>query len=144
MIQIWHQEKYHGVYYLRKGNILRSVDLFYPEYYQSLVTRLYFFEGKETPAQEPTVYSYEIELKQDGSPYKEITSIRSFDKYQEAVDYISKQDSGNYILASDDPSSNPVPLDALDHCQLVYQSEEMTPVLGSPPIPSVKIFSYQE
>ena len=116
--------------------------MFYPEYYQSLVVRLYNFNGKEVALRNPIVISYEQKISQDGIKFNEIIGSWTFSSYDEAEAYVSSQKSENYKIVSTNPFISPVPLAALIHYKLVYEStiDVMQPTVGA--IPEVKIFEY--
>jgi hypothetical protein len=137
-------ENFYGLYYQLKGSSLEVVPIFYPEYYRSLVARLYNFNGEEVMPQGSTVFSYEEKLSSGGIAYKQITSMKSFPSYEEAEAYVASQKSGNYRLGGTDPFVSPVPLEKLEHYKLVYSSEQYKwkPVIGT--VPEVKIFEYIE
>ncbi|UCH51555.1 MAG: oligosaccharyl transferase, archaeosortase A system-associated [Chloroflexota bacterium] len=125
-------------YYLPQDGSFRR--LFYPEYYRSLVVRLYNFGGKQVVPNKSIVISYEQKITLKGQSYREITSVKDdFPSYEEAEAYISSQKSGNYKIVSPDPFTSPVPLEALEHYKLVYSSKGT--VLHEM-IPQVKIFEY--
>lgn len=122
------------------GN-LKPVLYYYPQYYQCLATRLYYFDGNEITANSTSVISYVETVGPGGVHYKKISGTKSFPSYKEAEDYISKQKSGNYRIASTSPLVSPVPLERLEHYKLVYPSSNATSVIPGQ-IPTVKIFEY--
>jgi oligosaccharyl transferase (archaeosortase A-associated) len=115
--------------------------LLYPAYYQSMVVRLYNFDGKAVTPTQSIVISYDEKVASGGGVYKEVTSAQSFATYKEAEAYISNQASGNYRIVGTSRFSSPVPLKALNSYKLVHQSEATTTVEGQR-MPSVKIFEY--
>jgi hypothetical protein len=135
-------EKFYDVYYQPQEGKLKPVILLYPEYYRSLVIRLYNFDGKQVVPRNSTVISFEERIASDGQPYKEITSAKSFPSYEEAEAYISSQKSGNYRIVSSDPSASPVPLQALEHYKPVYSSKGSKMMPNGSLISEVKIFEY--
>ena len=134
-------EQFFDVYYRSIQDILTPVLYYYPEYYQSLAVRLYYFDGDKVTPDSTTVISYVEEVSQEGVRYKEIVGKASFRTFEEAVASISEQASGNYRIVSSEPSVSPVPLDSLEHYKLAYSSSQPTP--GIPDLTaSVKIFEY--
>jgi len=115
--------------------------VFYPEYYRSMISRLYNFDGKQVIPQKTMVMAWQERTMPDGQKFKEITGLRNFRNYEEATAFISGQKEGNYSVISTDPLSSPVPLEALDRYKLAYQSKE-TAGAGSVPLPVIKIFEY--
>ena len=136
------KQNFYDVYHQPQEGRLVPVVLFYPEYYRSLATRLYNFDGSSVAPQSPTVISYQERIGPEGEPYKEITSLQSFPSYEAATNYIATQESDNYRIVGTDPFISPVPLKALEHYQLIYSSDSsiMQPNIGR--ISLVKIFEY--
>jgi len=132
------REGVYEVYYQPQEGKLKPTILFYPEYYRSLVIRLYNFDGREVVPQSSTVVSYQEKVSREGTPYKEITSLQSFPTYEKAQAYISSQKSGNYRIVSNNAFVSPVPLEALKHYKLIHSSIK-EPGIG---ISGVKIFEY--
>jgi dolichyl-diphosphooligosaccharide--protein glycosyltransferase len=135
-------DKFYGIYYQLNNNTLEPVLLFYPEYYRSLVVRLYNFDGKNVISPGPAVISYEEKATPDGQYYRQITSVQSFDTYAEAQNYVTSQKSGNYRIVSGNPYASPVPLPAVEHYKLIYSSKNSVTETGIGTVPEVKIFEY--
>ncbi len=116
--------------------------LFFPEYYRSLSTRLYCFDGKAVTPESTAVIAYEERGDGKGNVFKIVTDSQEFDSYEKAEAYISSQSSKNYKIISQDPFVSPVPLAALSHYKLIHSSDSsMTRVTGEA-VPEVKIFEY--
>lgn len=128
-------------YDVQDGEVV-PVRLFYPEYYRSLASRLYNFDGKSVTPDSSIVISYAEKVGPDGEPYKEITNARSFPSYEEARAYVSSKQSGKYRIVGDCPFISPVPLEALEDYKLVYKSGTLhsDPRVGA--IPQVKVFEF--
>ena len=107
---------------LHKGHIPQ------PGYYESMAVRLYFFNGLAAVPDYTPVISYT--WREDGD--RVITGIERFDTYEEAVEYIESQDGSNLQIVGDSLSRSPIPLEPLEHYQLIYDS----------PSHRVKIFEY--
>jgi len=118
--------------------------LYYPEYYQSMCVRLYNFGGEAVvPLDSTFVVSYEERSQLLREGYKEITSIQSFATYDKAQEFLESQTNPNYRIVGRDPFTSPVPLDELEHYQLVHQSDpEVHIKKKGEPFPRVKIFEY--
>jgi len=117
--------------------------VFYPEYYRSMVSRLYNFDGKQVvPAQTP-VMTWTEQRMPDGQAFKEITGLRNFGGYGEAEYFVAGQKEGKYRIIGTDPLVSPVPLEALNEYKPVYQSKE-TASAGSGLLPVIKIFEYSQ
>jgi len=119
-----------------------SIPLFHPEYYRLLAVRLYNFDGQAVTPEESIVISYEEKTVQDGNSVKLIYNVKKFPSYEEAVAYISSQESGNHQIVSNNPFISPVPLEKLKHFKLVYSSDGSVNQPGVGDIPAVKIFEY--
>ncbi len=138
------KSQFYDYYFFKQeeNRLVRGV-LFYPDYYRSLVVRLYNFDGQAITAGVSRVISYEEITLPDGQSAKVITDVQAFPSYEEAVAYISSQESGNYRIVSDSPFSSPISLDALEDYRLIHSSEEETVVSGvEVAVPEVKIFEY--
>jgi len=138
------KSEFYDVYYQLQEGKLALIPLFHPEYYRSLSTRLYNFDGKAVTPQSSSVISYQEKVSREGELYKEVTSSKTFSSYEEAVAYVSSQKSANYKIVGIDPFVSPVPLEELKHYRLVHTSESQTMSPVGDMVPSVKIFEYIE
>ena len=133
---------FNDIYYISQENgQLVPVQLYYPEYYRSMVARLYNFDGQAVTPKEIIVISYENKVVQ-GESIKLITNVQTFPSYEKATAFISSQQSGNHRIVSDSPFISPVPLEALKNYKLIYSSKILIVQPGAGSIPSVKIFEY--
>jgi dolichyl-diphosphooligosaccharide--protein glycosyltransferase len=137
-------EEYFDVYYLPREGELVPIQLYYPEYYRSLSSRLYNFDGKAVTPDSSVVISYQKRINRKGEVFKEITSAESFPSYEAAEAFISRQESANYRIVSDSPFFSPVPLEAVEHYKLIHRSDSGPLVPGVGLVPEVKIFEYIE
>jgi len=137
-------EEFFDVYYLPYEGTLIPRMLYYPEYYRSLSSRLYNFDGKAVTPEITIVISYEVKTDQKGNLYKVITSAEQFDSYQEAEAYLLAQESADYEIVGTNPLVSPVPLEALQHYRLIYGSGSLSTLPGVGTMPAVKIFEYIE
>ncbi|MFC1593233.1 hypothetical protein ACFL4C_04390 [Candidatus Omnitrophota bacterium] len=134
--------EFFDIYHIPKEDKLVPVQLFYPEYYRSLSTRLYNFDGKAVTPEKSIVISYQEKVSQDGKDYKQVTDAKQFDTYEDAEAYLSSQKSANYKIISENPFASPVPLEALKHYRLIHGSSQVRARPGGGEIPLVKIFEY--
>ena len=134
--------KFYDIYYQLKDNTLEPVLLFYPEYYRSLIVRLYNFDGGKVIPKSSIVISYQDKVSPNGQPYRQITGVQSFGTYEDAQAYIASQKSGNYRIVGNNPFVSPVPLPALEHYRLVYASKGSVMETGIGMVAEVKIFEY--
>ena len=132
--------EFQELYYLPQQDGGGFLYLYYPAYYESIVARLYNFDGKAVTSTESIVISYE-EMEYEGEKYKEITSGESFSSYEDAQAYVASQTSGNYKIVSVSPFSSPMPLEELKSYKLVHESDATVPI-GNINTPAVKIFEY--
>lgn len=130
------------VYYLPYEGELVGVQLFYPKYYYTMLVRLYNFDGKAVTDVSPVVISYEEKLDQGGNRYKQVVDFEEFTSYQDALDYVESQESGNYRIVGINPFISPVSLEAVQNYNLVYSSESGIASSDGDKIPEVKIFEY--
>jgi len=116
---------------------------YYPEYYRSMNSRLYNFGGEAVvPHNSTMVISWE-ERTVYLSTFKQITSTQIFTTYEEAQEFVERQDDPNYRIVGMDPFTSPVPLEKLEHYQMVHPSDPEIPTRKKADlIPYVKIFEY--
>ncbi len=88
--------------------------------------------------------SYQEIISRKGEVFKQITSVEPFPSYEAAEAYVSSQESASYRIVSDNPFFSPVPLEALEHYNLIYHSDggPLVPEVGL--VPEIKIFEYIE
>ena len=137
-------KEFYDVYYQPKEGELKPIILFYPEYYRSLLVRLYNFDGGQVVPQDSMVISFKERITSEGESYREIIGAESFISYSEAEAYVSSQESGNYRVVGINPFLSPVPLEALEHYKLIYNSDSSVMETGIGVISEVKIFEYVE
>ncbi|MBC8276108.1 MAG: oligosaccharyl transferase, archaeosortase A system-associated, partial [Chloroflexi bacterium] len=135
-------EDFYDFYYQPQDNKLVPVYLFYPEYYRSLAVRLYNFDGCQVTPEKCNVISYEERTGPEGELYKALTGAKSFSSYEEADAYISSQESDNYRIVSEDPFVSPVPLEELEHYELIYGSDSSVMKPDGGMVSEVKVFAY--
>jgi len=136
------RDEFFEVYYVEaEGGQLQPVNVFYPPYYRSMVVRLYNFDCQAVVPQETLVITFEERLSSEGVQYKEVIDTKAFPTYEAAASYLASQESENCRIVSPDLLSSPVPLEALSHYELVYQSPA-TASVGDKQLPEVKIFKY--
>lgn len=138
--------------------------LYYPEYYRSLVIRLYNFNGEAVTLETSVTYDHDAELHEqirsatpnttivisyedrvslEGRPYKFIDSVEYFGNYQEAEAYRIAKESDKYRIVGVDPFVSPVPLEAVQGYKLVFSSLMSGRAQNSAvSVPRVKIFEF--
>jgi len=136
------ETEFYEIYYrVREGRGVPRI-FFYPEYYRSLSTRLYNFDGEAVIPSSSWVISYQEKISRQGKAFKQITSTKSFPSYEEAATYVSSQKTANYVVVGTDPFVSPVPLSPLEHYKLIHSSDSGRTLPAM--TPSVKIFEYAE
>jgi asparagine N-glycosylation enzyme membrane subunit Stt3 len=132
------EDDFQEVYYIPFEEGRQWAMLYYPAYYQSMVARLYNFDGKNVTPAQPIVISYEERTSTGGHKYKEVTSGQSFPTYEEAQAYVANQTSGNYRIVGGNPFSSIVPLEPLNSYERIYPAEANITINAT----TVKIFKY--
>jgi len=146
-VSVWAGEdpsRFFEPYYTNPEEGVSRIQIYYyPEYYRSMTSRLYNFGGQAVVVHNSTfVISYD-EATSLGITQRQITSTRSFTTYEEAQTYVEGQTDPNYRIVGMDPFTSPVPLQELEHYQMVHQSDPEVPTRKKADlIPYVKIFEY--
>jgi oligosaccharyl transferase (archaeosortase A-associated) len=126
----------------KQGNKYVPKLVFYPEFYRSMIVRLYDFDGLAVTPQYTTVMTYQDQQLPGGQAFKEILGYKNFKNYSDAEAFISSPKDGQYKIIGTDPVVSPVPLEQLKEYKLVYQSTQKASA-GSPTLlPAIKIFQY--
>jgi oligosaccharyl transferase (archaeosortase A-associated) len=136
------QEKYYDIYYVPYQGQLQAVQFYHAAYYRTLAVRLYNFDGKAVTDVKPAVITYVDQVSDQGISYKQVTDAKEFTSYQEALDYLNSQESGNHLIVGVSPFVSPVPLEAVPDYQLIHSSEQGVSQQNVGFIPEVKIFEY--
>ena len=136
------QTEFFEVFLVPQENNLVPSTFIHPEYYRSLSTRLYNFDGKAVTPEVSTVISYEEKMTQQGDLVKLVTGSQTFPSYEEAEAYISSQESANYKIVGTNPFISPVPLEELEHYKLIHGSDEILALPNGGTVSAVKIFEY--
>jgi dolichyl-diphosphooligosaccharide--protein glycosyltransferase len=138
------QSQFFEVYYQRTAEAeLSPIMLYYPEYYQSMCSRLYNFGGEAVvPSDSTWVISYAERTDAKGNRYKEITTAKLFSTYEEAKAFLDSQTSPNYRIVGADPFVSSVPLEELAHYELIHKSDSTAVERGDETISYVEIFEY--
>jgi len=146
-IAIWAGDKpneYFDFYLMPQDEHWVLRPLFYPEYYSSLIVRLYNFNGEAATPESVWVISYQVSTDAAGTAYRQLTGAEVFETYEDAEAYISEQETSNYRIVGPNPMISPVPLEALENYRLVYSSDDLVGLVDGSTVPEVKIFEYVE
>ncbi|MCJ7523064.1 MAG: hypothetical protein MUP21_12735, partial [Dehalococcoidia bacterium] len=118
--------------------------LYYPEYYRSMSSRLYIFDGKEWTPQKTVVISWtEKELtdsKGNKLRSKVISNEKIFANYEDANIFI--KENPDYLIVGTNPLYSPIPLEQLENYKLIHESTPPEAEPGYVSISEVKIFEY--
>ena len=113
----------------------------YPEYYRSMVVRLYAFGGKAVAAQ--SIWVIEVGEAAPGEP-RPIKAEWPFAAYEEALRFSRTRPAGQLRIVSKNLLSSCVPLEAAADYTLVYRSLRRQGLTPAGPGPSVvQIFEYR-
>jgi oligosaccharyl transferase (archaeosortase A-associated) len=139
------QSQFFDVFYQStQTGTFQAVMLYYPEYYQSMCSRLYLFGGQEWVPQQVVAISWvERQLTStDGSTFtaKVISDQQPFTSYNSAKAFIDTHPS--YRIVSSSLLASPVPLEKLEHYQLIHQSPTTVVTQQTGNISQVEIFQY--
>lgn len=146
-IAIWagrEPAEFFDVYWVQQENQMVAMLLYYPEYYRSLSTRLYSFDGEAVTPESAVVISYQENVDKKGNLFNVVTTAEQFDSYEEAEAYLLSQESANYKIVGTDPFVSPVPLTALEHYKVIHGSDISIILPNGGAVPAVKIFEYSD
>ena len=137
------QSQFYDVFYQSTGTgMLQAKMYYYPEYYESMCSRLYLYGGDEWVPQQSLAISWDVRqlTSADGSTFtaKVITDQQSFPSYDSAEAFVDAHPG--YRIVGNDPSYSPVPLEKLNHYELIHQSPTTVGTQGN--ISEVEIFRY--
>ncbi len=136
------QDDYIRTYYVQEKDYLKPWNVFLtPEYYRSLLVRLYNFDGKAQKGENPIVVTYQ-EVEKNGIIHKVVTNSQQYASYQEAQDFITSQTSGNYDIVGGNWFVSPIPLEPVTDFKLVYSSMYSIMYAQNAMVPEIKIFEY--
>lgn len=118
--------RYEAAVYQPQGDQLVPIQIFRPPYFDSMVTRLQFFDGSESPIDSAVGISYRAVELSDGNKYPVMTQAPLItNNYTALQNFVkeSKASGDNADIISSSPANTPVPLEALKHYRLVHESE---------------------
>jgi oligosaccharyl transferase (archaeosortase A-associated) len=135
------QSKYSDVFYVPYQQKLVPVQVIYPDYYRTLLVRLYNFDGRAVADGSPMVLSYQDKVDSSGKPYKQITDYQDFSSYQAAVDYVASANAtAKRVIVGKSPFISPIPLGTVPDYRLVHSSNFTVAQSDVGAVPEVKIF----
>ncbi|MCX6005098.1 MAG: oligosaccharyl transferase, archaeosortase A system-associated, partial [Chloroflexi bacterium] len=134
------ESDFYELCWYQKAGKYEPLLVFYPEFYRSMVIRLYNFDSKQVVPRQTSVMTYENRRTAQGD-FKEITGIKNFNSYEDAEAFIASQKSGSHSIIGTDPMASPVPLKTLTDYKLVYSSSQKASNFTAA-LPEIKIFEY--
>ena len=137
------KEKYYDVYYQKQNGKLTPLIFFYPEYYRTVMVRLFNFDGKAVTESDVTAISYEDKEDAPGQAYKQVTDYKTFKTYSEAQAYVMQHKTGQYKIGGADPFESPISLEPLTDFKLEYGSGSTKATPAGATVPDVKVFKYK-
>ena len=114
--------------------------LYYPEYYRTMLARLYNFRGEAYEPTEYTTIRYQSG-RSSGQTAKEIVEVQRFQTYDEALAFLSQATESNWRLVSSDPLASAIPLEALHDFTIEHESSVQV-AMQSEMVPEVRVFRY--
>ncbi|MCR3883411.1 oligosaccharyl transferase, archaeosortase A system-associated [Methanotrichaceae archaeon M04Ac] len=116
----------------------QPITIYRTPYFRSMVARLHFFDGTEAEVQE----GWTVAFRSDGAGGISVEPQKRSRDYQELLDSVDESLQRGYAAAevvSQSPIMTSVPLEALSHYRLVYESQSSVTTSGQK---YVKIFEH--
>ena len=134
-----------------QGGTLKRRLLYYPDYYRTMLTRLYAYGGQAAQPRDSTfVAVYSEETKPSGSQRKILESLEPAASYEDALARVDRLGDGRARIVGVDPLHTSVPLEALETLTPLYGSPtgdaripETAPAGDTRRLPVVQIFEYR-
>lgn len=137
-------EDFFDIYYFPQNGRLVPQRLYLPAYYQSMCSRLFNFGGVAWVPSETNVISWKLQEVTDAEgnrfTVKVVSGEKSFTSYEQAEAFIRA--NPGYIVVGDNPFISPVPLEKLEHYELIHKSPNTAVTRGNETISHVEIFKY--
>jgi asparagine N-glycosylation enzyme membrane subunit Stt3 len=133
---------YSRIYLVEANGQTQPVMVYLPDYYRSLLVRLYLYDGGAPPATETWLIGA-TPGEFLGGRFEVIRWRQRFDSYGEAEAYREAHRRENLILGSFNPVVSCVPLEPVDGVSRVYTSDD-SPIERGRPLRAVKIFEVAE
>jgi oligosaccharyl transferase (archaeosortase A-associated) len=119
---------FYGYFYQPQGDQLVPVGVYRDPFFKTMTSRLFYFDGSETPASDAFAIAYQI-AEQNGIRFPVIVDSPKISKnYTELLDFVKSSKDKGYlaeIVSKRDPQAltPSLPLEALQHYRLVHESE---------------------
>ena len=105
----------------------------YPNYYRAMAVRLYAFGARAVMPSSVTAISWTDSSRGHA---KRLVRQRTFGTFEEASRFVASQPSQRWRIASSDPLTSCVPIEALPEYRQVFQSIGQQPTSAGEPGPS--------
>lgn len=121
----------------KEGKEYQAIPLWYEDYYNSMLVRLYCYDGKAYQSPGTPVITYETKGED-----RILTAVNDFPNYVEAKAFV---DSDDKRIVGLDPFVSPIDLQELSDYELVFESQSMvqTQFMSGAIVPRVKIYEYK-
>ena len=117
---------------------LIPIVVYTPDYYRTMMSRLYVFGGAAvTPENSTWVMTWVTRTARNG-PYNEVVAFRRYGRYEDAARAIGGLGPGRHQIVGRDPSRSCVPVAALTGVKVAYESPERSEAFQG--LPAVRIF----
>ena len=138
-------EKFFEEWRMRNGQgTWQRFIVYYPDYYRTLLARLFIFRGRAAKPSECYVLSYRESRDTRGSTFKELLAARKFENYAAAQQFAAQQPPATTRLVGTDPYESCVPLEELgDSYRLVHQSATKRCELYGEQVGNVEIYAFE-
>lgn len=133
---------YERCYRRDAAGTLQPIILYYPEYYRTLISRLYVCRGQAYQPSEVHVVECHETRGAAGEPIKEIIFSRQFDSYAEAGAFVEQDKSKAYRIVGVSPYYPCIPLEDMHDYRLVHQSPEMLGRRSGQEVRYVEIYEF--
>jgi len=117
----------------------RTLDVYLPTYYQTLVARLYLADGEAVDGTGPWVFETAPTSGPKGKTVELVVSSRHFDSEAEATGYLAQHASSRLTVGCLNPAKSCVSLPAVKGLKLVFSSDPL-PLAPGHRVRAVKIF----
>jgi len=129
----------------KEDGAYKPIVLYYPEYYRSMLNRLYLFAGREyVPEWSTWAVRFSTLSTETGFQFKRIDQGLKFKTYDLAVKFLDEHPGEPWRIVGLSPVESCVPLEAVRHFQRVYQSPTQAPFTNARPMGMVEIFEFAE
>jgi dolichyl-diphosphooligosaccharide--protein glycosyltransferase len=135
---------YENVFVRDEDGELVPRTVYYPDYFRSMITRLYRYQARGVSAPASTLaVAFRSRLDERGRTIKEIVATRRFEVYDEALAWVADHVEEGWRIVSDDAFASCVPLEPLRHYRKVHGSPTAVARVGDVSISSVEVYEHR-